>query len=407
MDFPWKHWIPGALNKDQIRKLCEEGLVNVGRLREGALDESAIDLYLSDEGYEMRRGSVKPASSHHYSWFLKRKELSRKLPKPRKGIYTLHAKTTYVFKLQERLERELGMAGFHGQATAKSSIGRVDVLARLIVDGMDTYECFDPAGLERSSGELYLEITPMTFSVRVKEGISLSQLRFFYGNPEDVKITGKELLETVFPGAALPDGALRVDLTHENIGGLSVAAFCARQPTSRTLPIALWEARPEPDPSDYWTLVESDKDKRLEIQANNFYILRSKEKIALPEGIAIYCRAIDETIGEMRIHYAGFVHPRFGTERSDKKDGTPLIFEVRGHQVNVSLADGERMANLIFYRMSKDSPDAIDKSNDKKKKRKRKKKKNYEDQTLQLSKFFKNWPDKLKRNSDDTVKAAK
>ena len=81
-----------------------------------------------------------------------------------------------MFKLQERLERELGVAGFHGQATAKSSIGRVDVLARLIVDGMDTYESFDPAGLIKGSGEMYLEITPMTFGVRVREGRSLSQL---------------------------------------------------------------------------------------------------------------------------------------------------------------------------------------------------------------------------------------
>jgi len=171
MQYPWNHWIPGALNKEQIQELCDIGLINVGKLRSNALDESAIDLYLSAEGYQMKNGSVKPSSSYHYSWFLKRPELSRKLPTPKSGIYTLRAEKTYVFKLQERLERELGAAGFHGQATAKSSIGRVDVLARLIVDGMDSYESFGPAGLEMGSGEMYLEITPMTFPVRVKEGI--------------------------------------------------------------------------------------------------------------------------------------------------------------------------------------------------------------------------------------------
>jgi dCTP deaminase len=403
MPFPWKHWIPGALNKDQMKELCDEGLINVGRLRKGALDESAIDLYLTSEGYEMKKGSVKPSSSHHYSWYLKRPDLSRKLRIPNNGIYTLQAKTTYIFKLQERLERELGSAGFHGQATAKSSIGRIDVLARLIVDGMDTYESFDPAGLVRGSGEMYLEITPMTFPVRVKEGISLSQLRLFYGNPDDVRIKGKELLETIFPGTESPDGALRVDLSNENIGGLEVVAFCARLPRSRTLPVALWEARPQPNPCDYWTFVASDEARRLEIEANNFYILRSREKISLPVGIAIYCRAIDETIGEMRIHYAGFVHPRFGTKRSDKKEGTPLIFEVRGHQVNVSLADGERMANLIFYRMSTDSPPDEEKGN--RKKKPKRKKRSYDDQSLQLSKFFKAWPKKLKRNGDGSVEA--
>jgi deoxycytidine triphosphate deaminase len=105
----------------------------------------------------------------------------------------------------------------------------------------------------------------------------------------------------------------------------------------------------------------------------------------------------------MRIHYAGFVHPRFGTKRSDKKEGTPLIFEVRGHQVNVSLADGERMANLIFYRMSTDSPP--EEQGKTAKKKPKKKKKSYDDQSLQLSKFFTAWPRKLKRNSDGTVEA--
>jgi len=167
--------------------------------------------------------------------------------------------------------------------------------------------------------------------------------------------------------------------------------------------VALWEVRPKPDPCDYWTFVEPDQARRLKIQANNFYILRSKERISLPEGVAIYCRAIDETIGEMRIHYAGFVHPRFGTTRSDKKEGTPLIFEVRGHQVNVSLADGERMANLIFYRMSKDSPEEEKKGKGKGKIKRRKK--SYEDQSLQLSKFFKQWPKNLKRNNDGTLEA--
>src|SRR6476646_9747379 len=107
MEFPWKHWIPGALNKQQIEDLCAQGLINVGKLRDGALDESAIDLYLTGEGYRMKHGSVKPSSANHYSWFLKRQELSKKLLHPANGVYTLQAKETYVFKLQERLEREL------------------------------------------------------------------------------------------------------------------------------------------------------------------------------------------------------------------------------------------------------------------------------------------------------------
>ena len=114
----------------------------------------------------------------------------------------------------------------------------------------------------------------------------------------------------------------------------------------------------------------------------------------MPEGVAIYCRASDETIGEMRIHYAGFVHPMFGKCRTDGTQGTPLTFEVRGHQVDVSLADGERLANLTFYRMSRDH---VKGEGDKT---------SYDDQSLELSKFFGKWPEKLRRNDDGTVEPA-
>ena len=145
------------------------------------------------------------------------------------------------------------------------------------------------------------------------------------------------------------------------------------------------------DPCKNWKFQQSGDDKRLKIENNRFYILRSKEKIRVPPGIAIYCRASDETIGEMRIHYAGLVHPHFGL-RDDGENGTPLIFEVRGHQVDVSLRHGERMANLTLYRMSQEAgPD----------------KSPYGTQTLKLSSFFSEWPNKLKKVGDNgTVEAA-
>ncbi len=79
----------------------------------------------------------------------------------------------------------------------------------------------------------------------------------------------------------------------------------------------------------------------------------------------------------MRIHYAGFVHPFFGRNRKDNTIGTPLIFEVRGHDVEVALTHGEKMARLTFYRMSEDCV--------------KEEPSNYDSQTLELSKFFAPW----------------
>ena len=264
------------------------------------------------------------------------------------------------------------------------------MLARLIVDGMDSYEGFNPDGLKRLAGDMYLEITPITFDVIVKAGIPLSQLRLFYGDPRDVEMKGKLLFKRVLHGADQPDGSLSVDLTNEIVGGCPVAAFCADSPSPHGQAIPLWEEEKgkKPDPCQHWKFVTSDENKRLIIERDKFYLLRSKEKISVPPGIAIYCRASDETIGEMRIHYAGFAHPFFGYERNDGAEGTPLIFEVRGHQLNVTLSHGEKMANLTFYRMSVDCT---------------KEESSYQKQSLQLSKFFDAWPDKVKVGGDGTV----
>jgi dCTP deaminase len=395
MEGPWNEWIPGVLNRDQMKQLCDEELITVEGSPEKALDESSIDLSVSDEAFRMRQGSVKPRGSHRpYSWFLKKKELAERLSPSSDETYLLRVRETYVFKLREKLARGLADARIYGQATAKSSVGRVDVLSRLIVNGMDTYEQFDPEGLERQSGDMYLEITPITFNVKVKPGKPLSQLRLFKGDPKDVEIASKELFKTILDGPGAKDGSLTVDLTDAKIGDLPVAAFCSRPSGESDEPIPLWEDEggSKPDPCKHWRFVRADDKRRLRIEETKFYLLRSKEKIAVPKGIAIYCRASDETIGEMRIHYAGFVHPYFGLLRADGTRGTPLIFEVRGHQVHVSLADGEKLANLIFYRMSQDAPQTEAKE--------------YESQSLRLSKFFGNWPEKLKENDDGTVETA-
>jgi len=388
---PWHDWIPGVLNKRQMRALVNEGLIRMNGSVEDLLDESSLDLSLSDEAYRMTPGAVKPVGDRPYVLCLKNKRLAEQLPAGQDGSFLLRAKQTYIFRLRVRLERKLGEIGVFGQATAKSSVGRVDVLVRLIVDGMDTYERFHPEGLARQSGEIYLEVTPITFAVKVRPGISLSQLRFFYGNPDDVQFQSNVLYRTIFHTSDKKDGSLNVDLQNTNVGGLQAAAFCAES-SSPEEAIPLWETETKPDPCRHWKLREPE-DNRLTIETERFYILRSKERISVPPGIAIYCRASDETIGEMRIHYAGFVHPLFGRRRKDGQVGTPLIFEVRGHQVNVSLADGERMANLTFYRMSQDATDEGSPTE-------------YEQQTLRLSKFFGAWPEKLKRNADGRVEAA-
>jgi len=377
---PLRGWLPGVLSGSQVQKLCDVGWIENFK-DEKLFDASAVDLTLSGEGFRMRRGSIKPFGQSYDHFVLSNCNVAERITPDGNGAFRLKAKETVVFRLQQELGSELrATESLYGQATAKSSVGRVDVLARLIVDGMDSYEYFDPDGAKKGKGKLYVEITPITFDVLVKEGISLSQLRLFYGSPENCQMRGKELYSSVLIGSE-PDGCLSVDLTDTTIAEKPGCAFYATPTTDPPIPLWTDDSKPslKPDPHDYWKLLQSEalgQKNSLTIKKESFYILRSKEKICLPKGIAVYCRAIDETIGEMRIHYAGFVHPGFGLDRGDGEPGTPLIFEVRGHDVQVVLTDGEKMARLIFYRLSEESKPGQSP---------------YGKQTLELSKFFAPW----------------
>lgn len=383
-------WIPGVLSRAQVQHLSDEG--HLLDIVPTAIDESAVDLHLTETGYHLPNGSVKPASGKNYLTEIK--ALGTPIESA-SGVFLLSRKNTYVFRLRERLNlRSEHLPPFYGQATAKSSVGRVDVLARLIVDGMADYETFDPTGARAGSGDMYVEITPITFDVCVKPGIALTQLRFFLGDPRDVEIRSPQLHKAVLKNTSGDDGTLSVDLTPLTKGGILTSTFVARVGESEDA-VPLWTVDERPKPWKYWRFRQAElasSDLRLRIEEGNFYILRSKERIALPGGVAVYCRASDETIGEMRIHYAGFVHPLFGRSHGSGSVGTPLIFEVRGRDVNVSLRDGERMARLIFYRMSQDAtpatqPELAPKAADAHV---------YEGQNLQLSKFFAEWPEQLR-----------
>jgi len=395
---PWEqdNWLPGVLSKEQIKKLVEEGYIGGVKDFDSAADHSSIDLFLSGEGYQMLQGSIKPCGTP-YLRFLKDRKIAQPLA-PEEGCFKLKRNECYVFKLKETLYGNLANSNIYGQATAKSSIGRIDVIARLIVDGMHRYESMEPTDLPQATGNMFIEIIPISFNVRVKEGISLSQLRLFYGEPEKSVIEDKRFIKGILHGSKDGESFLTVEISNTNIGGLEVVAFEACISDEESDYIDLWKKEPpdsKPDPCKYWCFQVVDGKGRFKIKKDQFYLLRSKERISLPSGVAVYCRPMDETLGEMRIHYAGFAHPFFGMDREVGTVGTPLIFEVRGHNVDVNLEDGERLANLTFYRMSKE---AIKKPGEKN---------GYGYQELTLSNIFDGWPDKLKLLDKQTGKVGR
>ena len=66
--------------------------------------------------------------------------------------------------------------------------------------------------------------------------------------------------------------------------------------------------------NDFWNVIKKDN-KKLVIEKNKFYILRSKEKVVIPSHLAGEMIPYDTGIGDFRAHYAGFFDPGFGLGR--------------------------------------------------------------------------------------------
>jgi len=366
----------GVLNVRQIGRLIENVVL---RKTEGTMrpDASAVDLHL-DERYWETNASIKQVGNQADS-VQRVLELrsARQASIPADGLVVAPGRV-HVFELRERIDlRE--SPWLRVRATGKSSIGRLDVLTRLMVDGCPSYDEI-PSTYE---GPLFLEVISSTFPIRLRQGDSLAQIRFFSGRPDDCLIrdtADRRLLHVEENGT--PRFAFEEQVRSHLTVDLRPDPSCG-SPSYRAIRDAgeiNWAMRKKAkedrlDPRAFFEPVKVESlEKGLRLRKGRFYILRSRERLSLPRDIAVTGYAYTESLGELRIHYAGFAHPYFGAVRADDRKGTPLIFEVRAHTVDVILRHGEVLASILFYGMSEpaERPEPDD----------------YSDQELKLSKVF-------------------
>ena len=136
---------------------------------------ASLDLRLGAEAYRVRASFLPgPAASVA--------ERLKSLNPERVSLFgegaVLEKGIVYIAPLMERLALPITVSG---AANPKSSTGRLDIFTRLIVDGSDAFD-YVPAGY---SGPLFAEISPRSFSVRVRAGTRLNQLRFRQGAAMD------------------------------------------------------------------------------------------------------------------------------------------------------------------------------------------------------------------------------
>jgi len=242
-------------------------------------------------------------------------------------------------------------ADISGKANPKSTTGRLDVFTRLITDFGSEFERV-PAGYK---GKLYTEIVPRTFSIVVEQGTRLNQLRLRRGNPppSDTELERLHEQETlVYTEDESPADAvisnkslwLSVDLSGEP--GSEIIGYKAR----RNTPLIDLNKINHYDPLEFWEPIHRTKSRSLVLDPRDFYILASKERVRIPHSFAAEMVPYDPSVGEFRIHYAGFFDPGFGYGADDIK-GTHAVLEVRSHEVPFLLEDGQVVGRLVFERL--------------------------------------------------------
>jgi dCTP deaminase len=248
----------------------------------------------------------------------------------------------YVVPLLESLALPADLAA---SANPKSSTGRLDIFTRIIADRAQEFDKI-AAGY---TGPLYIEISPRTFPIVVRQGSRLSQIRFRKGRAQideealaalhasDVLVSDEK------PNISGGGVALSIDLT----GGTNrLIGYRGKHHTG----VVDVDKRAAHDLLDFWEPIYDRGAKELVLDPDEFYILVSREAVHVPPLYAAEMTPFDPLVGEFRVHYAGFFDPGFGNAGAGGL-GSRAVLEVRSHEVPFILEHGQIVGRLVYEHM--------------------------------------------------------
>ncbi|MDQ2088436.1 2'-deoxycytidine 5'-triphosphate deaminase [Marimonas arenosa] len=246
----------------------------------------------------------------------------------------------YVVPLMERLSLPPEVQAV---ANAKSSTGRLDLLTRTITDGGEEFDRVAPG----YDGPLYAEICPRSFSVLVRPGMRLNQIRFRAGQA----VLSDDELRMLHAESPLVDGDAVID------GGLGFSVDL--KPAESTL--VGYRAKPHTgvidldrigfyDPTEFWEEIRTSAGQII-LDPGAFYILVSREAVHIPPAYAAEMAPFLAMVGEFRVHYAGFFDPGFGHAQAGGA-GSRGVLEVRCHESPFVLEHGQVVGRLVYERMA-------------------------------------------------------
>ena len=255
-------------------------------------------------------------------------------------------------------------------ANAKSSTGRLDLLTRLITDRgveFDRIEC-------GYTGPLYAEICPRSFSVLVRPGMRLNQIRFRRGQAmlSDADLRALHDSDMLVSGKAHIDNGLGFSVDLKPASG-SLVGYRAKPHTG----VIDLERINHYEIRNFWEEVHSD-DGCIILDPDAFYILVSREAVHIPPAYAAEMAPYLAMVGEFRVHYAGFFDPGFGHAAAGGV-GSRGVLEVRCHEAPFALEHAQIVGRLVYEKMAAEPAQLYGADLGS----------NYQGQGLKLSKHFK------------------
>ena len=326
------------LNRNQIKSLIDEKCIFSNKsINTHQLQPASLDLTISNTCYRIKASFIpnnRPISKIISELMLAKIDLSKE--------FLLERNCIYLCEINEKLKLPKEIKG---KANPKSTTGRLDIFTRIITEHGSEYDFID----YNYKGKLYLEIIPQSFSIKIKKNISLNQIRFYKG-----------------PKIELTQGEQKISV---NIKKGTVSAYKAKKITS-----AIDMSKINYYEKDmYWEKIIPKEDYFI-IEKDEFYILRSKERIIIPNDSAAELEPFNDSFGNFRVHYAGFFDPGFGND-----NGLPAVLELRAYDTPFIIRDGQLVGQLNYYKIEEIKNNFYGRGI----------KSNYHNQSLKLAKQFK------------------
>ncbi|WP_299783060.1 2'-deoxycytidine 5'-triphosphate deaminase [uncultured Roseobacter sp.] len=327
----------GVLPNQMITQMIADTQIAATReINAAQIQPASLDLRLGTTAYRVR-ASFLAGHGERVSDRLKEFEMHRV---DLSDGAVLEKGCVYVVPLMESLALP---EDIQAVANAKSSTGRLDLLTRTITDGGTEFDRIAPG----YHGPLYAEICPRSFSVLVRPGMRLNQIRFGDGQAvlDDDALRALHAETPLVDGTAVIDDGLgfSVDL---RLTETTLVGYRAK-PHTGVIDLDLIDHYP---PRDYWEEVHSDNGQII-LDPGAFYILVSREAVTIPPEYAAEMAPFLAMVGEFRVHYAGFFDPGFGHDASGGS-GSRGVLEVRCHEAPFVLEHGQVVGRLVYERMA-------------------------------------------------------